>query len=401
MEKGVEIPHPQSVFIDPGVNPDRIFPGAVIGPGTRLSGVDTAVGPGAVIGEETPATVENCWVGPQVRLGGGYFHEAVFLKGSRMGSGAHVRSGTILEENASGAHCVGLKQTVLFPFVTLGSLINFCDILMAGGTGRENHSEVGSAYIHFNFTPNQDKATASLLGDVAHGVLLDRPPIFLGGQGGLVGPCTLAFGTTIAAGTVWRKDEARSGRLLAGGGPRNGSVPFEPGIYRSVKRIVANNIAYIGNLIALGRWYRHVRSRFVGPDLPPWLHAGLLIALDRLVAERVKRLTAFCEKMPVSADRYRQSSGEGASAALLAQKAALFAQRETMARWITEIAEAVGNAPENVVRAMDAARDRAGGEYLSAIGSLEEPSRREIRDWLQGVVDQTRDRIRSLVPDIL
>jgi UDP-N-acetylglucosamine/UDP-N-acetylgalactosamine diphosphorylase len=42
-----------------------------------------------------------------------------------MGLGAQVREACILEEQASAAHCVGLKQTILFPFVTLGSLINF------------------------------------------------------------------------------------------------------------------------------------------------------------------------------------------------------------------------------------------------------------------------------------
>jgi len=84
---------------------------------------------------------------------------------------AEVREGCLLEEEANGAHTVGLKQTILFPFVTLGSIVNFCDILMAGGTDRRNHSEVGSSYIHFNYTPNQDKATASLIGDVAYGVM--------------------------------------------------------------------------------------------------------------------------------------------------------------------------------------------------------------------------------------
>ncbi len=54
-----------------------------------------------------------------------------------MGLGAEVREGCLLEEETSGAHAVGLKQTILFPFVTLGSLVNFCDCLMAGGTGRD------------------------------------------------------------------------------------------------------------------------------------------------------------------------------------------------------------------------------------------------------------------------
>ena len=70
-----------------------------------------------------------------------------------MGLGAQVREACILEEEASGAHCVGIKQTILLPFVTLGSLINFCDCLMAGGTSRQNHSEVGTPDIHFESSP--------------------------------------------------------------------------------------------------------------------------------------------------------------------------------------------------------------------------------------------------------
>jgi len=127
---------------------------AIIHPGCRIE--NSSVGPGCEIGAEAPVTLKNCQLARNVKLKGGYFENAVFLDGANMGSGAHVRAGTILEEQAGGAHTVGLKQTVLLPFVTLGSLINFCDILMAGGTSRKDHSEVGSSYIHFNFTPNQE-----------------------------------------------------------------------------------------------------------------------------------------------------------------------------------------------------------------------------------------------------
>lgn len=78
---------------------------------------------------------------------------------------------------------MGLKQTILFPFVTLGSLINFCDVFMAGGTSRRDHSEVGSSYIHFNYTPRGDKATPSLVGDVPRGVMLNKEPFFSGDRG--------------------------------------------------------------------------------------------------------------------------------------------------------------------------------------------------------------------------
>ena len=167
------------------------------------------------------------------------------LKKSSLGSGSNVREGTILEEESRGAHTVGLKQTILFPYVTLGSLINFCDCLMSGGTSGENHSEVGSSYIHFNYTPNQDKATASLIGDVPRGVMLNQRPIFLGGQGGLVGPCRLEFGTVIAAGSIFRNDELRPERLIFGGMGKSKNIPFMSGKYHNIKRITVNNIIYI------------------------------------------------------------------------------------------------------------------------------------------------------------
>jgi len=97
---------------------------------------------GSKLGHEGPVTLKNCQLGPKVELKGGFFRDAVFLKNVSMGSGSNVREGTILEEESRVAHSVGLKQTILLPFVTLGSLINFCDCLMAGGTSRKDHSEV-------------------------------------------------------------------------------------------------------------------------------------------------------------------------------------------------------------------------------------------------------------------
>jgi UDP-N-acetylglucosamine/UDP-N-acetylgalactosamine diphosphorylase len=210
--------------------------------------------------------------------------------------GSHVRAGTILEEQAVIAHTVALKHTILFPFVTLGSLINFCDCLMAGGTSRKNHSEVGSSYIHFNFTPSQDKATASLIGDVPRGVMLNQKPIFLGGQGGLVGPCRLNFGVTVAAGTIVRKDEIRRNRLIFGREGKGGSIPFEPGRYHSNKRIIMNNIIYIGNLIALQQWYRQVRTLFISTRFPESLMSGLKKNIQLAIEERIERLKTVCLK---------------------------------------------------------------------------------------------------------
>jgi hypothetical protein len=298
LAKGVIMPTPDSVYVAKDVDPDRISGDEVIvWGGCRILGSRTLILPGARIGYEAPVTLENCLVGKNVRLNGGFFQEAVFAGDNVLGSNAHVRAGTILEEQASAAHTVGLKQTILFPFVTLGSLINFCDCFMAGGTSRKNHSEVGSSFVHFNYTPNQDKATASMLGNVHQGVMLDQPPIFLGGQGGLVGPVRIGFGCLTGAGSIVRKDEERPDRMILAGGTKSVSMPRRSKIHMGAARIFNHNIRYIAGLAALNAWYVHVRPLFVTDALSRELVRGLQIILAGCIAERIRQLEKFCDTL--------------------------------------------------------------------------------------------------------
>ncbi len=294
LERGVLVPHPSSVYVDPSVDPSRIAEGVVLYPGTRLGGASLSLGPGCQIGGETPATVLDCQVGHGVSLKGGFFQGSVFLDKSSMGSSAHVRPGCLLEEEASGAHAVGLKQTVLLSFVTLGSLVNFCDVLMAGGRGRRDHSEVGSSFIHFNFTPHGDKATPSLVGDVPRGVLLGEEPIFLGGQGGMVGPVSVAYGVVQAAGTVLRRDLHEPGHLYQSGGAKERLLAYAPGRIRDFPRRVEANLRYIGNLLALRAWYQGFRARGAAGD--PWRKACVEGA-TRLLAESVEERCRQVDKL--------------------------------------------------------------------------------------------------------
>jgi len=298
IDRGVEIPNPQSIFIGDEIDPDRISgAGVTIHTGSKIYGRDTLILRGTTIGSEGPVTVENCQLGPQVKLKSGYFKNSVLLKEASMGSGAHVRDGTILEEQASGAHTVGLKQTILFPFVTLGSLINFCDCFMAGGTSRKDQSEVGSSFVHFNYTPNQDKATASMMGNVHQGVMLDQPPIFLGGQGGIVGPVRIGFGCLTGAGTIVRKDEERADRMILAGGTKSVSLPRRPGLHSGAVRIFNHNVRYIAALTALGAWYMHVRPIFAKDDLSKELITALQKALAGCIRERIRQLEKFCDAL--------------------------------------------------------------------------------------------------------
>jgi UDP-N-acetylglucosamine/UDP-N-acetylgalactosamine diphosphorylase len=374
LRRGVRIPNPAGIEIGPEVGIDRISgEGVVIHPGCRISGERTLILPGARLGAEAPVTVENCLVGPGVELKGGYFSGAVFLEKACCGLGAHVRESTIMEEHASIAHTVGLKQTILFPFVTLGSLINFCDCLMSGGTDRNSHSEVGSSYIHFNFTPNQDKATPSLIGDVPRGVMLNQRPIFLGGQGGMVGPVRLAFGTTVAAGTILRKSELRPGRLIFGGAAKAGNIEFQPGRFSGTGRIIKNNLVYIANLMALHQWYRRVRSLFVGQKFPETLLAGLLENSRLAVAERTRRLKELGDKMAQSGDSSLSERWPALDEALHSRL-----DREGDLR----VCEAF-------LEAMTSMLSRAGKDYLAVIKALSPQASGQGTAWLQGIVDET------------
>ncbi|HQN20383.1 MAG TPA: UDP-N-acetylglucosamine pyrophosphorylase, partial [Syntrophobacteraceae bacterium] len=288
MNKGVDIPNPLTLDIGDEVRTENISANGVkIYPGCRIYGKATVIAEGARIGAEGPVTVDNCQIGPMAELKGGYFKGSVFLARSNMGLGAHVREACILEEEANGAHCVGLKQTILFPFVTLGSLINFCDCLMAGGRSRKDHSEVGSSYIHFNFTPDGNKTTPSLLGDVPRGVMLNQPAIFLGGQGGMVGPLRLGYGNTSVAGTVLRNDTPADNKMIVAKTYPPAVVDFKPHRYSNLTRILKNNIIFLANLVALESWYRNVRRPFFSTmEFGELLYEGVL---DKLALARKER----------------------------------------------------------------------------------------------------------------
>jgi len=369
LKKGVNIPNPDSIEIGREVDTDRISgDGVVIYSGCKIFGGSTLILKNTRLGYESPVTIENCQIGTNVDLKGGFLKEAVLLDKVSIGYGSHIREGTILEEEASIAHMVGLKHTILLPFVTLGSLINFCDCFMSGGTSRRNHSEVGSSYIHFNYTPNQDKATASLIGDVPNGVMLNQRPIFLGGQGGLVGPCRLAFGTVIAAGSIYRKDELRQGRLIFEGLMKSGNIAFTSGMFRSLKRIMTNNIIYIANLIALMQWYLHVRSRFISDNFPDVLFEGLKEKLNMAIDERIRKLKDFCKNQPdfvgikESFNKMRLNEGDGSL-------------RDTFLKHI------------------DSGIKKSGVNYISVIKGLENKSSELGTKWLQGIVDSVTETI--------
>lgn len=361
LDKGVRMPHPGSVFVADGVNPERIHSSVVLHPGVRLQGEALSIGPGSEIGAEAPATVINCQLGRDVSLKGGYFEGSVFLDRSSVGSSAHIRPGCLFEEEACAAHAVGLKQTLLFPFVTLGSLINFCDVLMAGGTSRKNHSEVGSSFIHFNFTPHSDKATPSLIGDAARGVLLNQPPIFLGGQGGIVGPVEIEYGVVQAAGSICRQDLLETDHLFQSAVRTERWQPYQTGQIRDPDAKWRKNVKYIATLNGLRTWYKEFRMTVMADD--PHTRACLEGAVDLLtgsIAERLKQLEKWTGLLP--GDRWNS-------------------RIEELTRRLKAPVEV--SPLRNVL-----AEDPAGGDYLEIIRQLTPEQQQRVRSFFEREINR-------------
>ena len=392
IEKGVNIPNPGTLDIGDNINIDQVSEkGVTIYPGCRIYGGKTVISSGCKLGYEAPVTIEDCQLGSAVELKGGFFSKSVFLEKANMGMGAHVREGCILEEEAGGAHCVGLKQTILFPFVTLGSLINFCDCLMAGGTSRSNHSEVGSSYIHFNFTPDADKTTPSLLGDVPRGVMLNQPPIFLGGQGGIIGPVRLGYGNVVAAGSILRHDYPGDNQLIFEKAPASTVKGFISAAYPGIGRVVENNILYLANLIALEAWYTHIRKPFL--EAQPFgllLYAGAMEQITAAKKERLKRLKAMAKKAVANSakdDRKRQELHEqfGCIESLFTgiMPEVLVPTDQSRETFLSDIEKVAGSNRSN---------------YMETIQSLPAAISSKGVTWLNGIVNTISEKVAQSLP---
>jgi UDP-N-acetylglucosamine/UDP-N-acetylgalactosamine diphosphorylase len=251
---------------------------------------------------------------------------------------------------------------------------------MAGGTSRKDHSEVGSSYIHFNYTPDGDKTTASLFGDVPRGVMLNQPAIFLGGQGGAVGPLRLGFGTVVAAGSILLNDVLEDGKLVAAVPPPGFERDRRPRAYTKLNRVVRNNVIYLANLVALEHWYRSAREPFFAKqEMGALVYEGALEMLSLAKRERIKRLEAMAAKVPTTTAAEREF-GERAGAVR-----ALFDGNP-------DVADGAG-----FVDAFQPAAAAAMGNYTETIQDMAPELRALGVQWLERIVDALCDRTDELL----
>jgi UDP-N-acetylglucosamine/UDP-N-acetylgalactosamine diphosphorylase len=265
---------------------------------------------------------------------------------------------------------------------------------MAGGTSRSNHSEVGSSYIHFNFTPDADKTTPSMLGDVPRGVMLNQPPIFLGGQGGIIGPVRLGYGNVVAAGSILRRDYPKNNQLISDNAPASIVKNYVPASYHGIIRIVENNIIYIANLTALEAWYALIRKPFLeSQQFGLLLYAGVREQLSAAKKERIKRLKIMAQKAASASPKQKKSKST---------REALYKNMEHIKDILYE--KIKDDVTESIRKEFSRDFIQSVGKgrktYIETIQKLPPDVSAKGVKWLQNIVDYYCQRISTVIPSL-
>ncbi len=381
--KGVEVWGPERVYVDSSVDLDAIEAGAVVRQAT-LSGSTLSIGAGSVIGTSGHAEVDDCQIGRNVELGSGMYHSSTFLDGVKIRGFAEIRPGTLLEEEVDLAHCVALKNTTFTACCVAGSLINFCDVFLSGGTSRRDHTEVGSAAVHYNFDPWGDK-WGSLLGGI-RGVLLREDPVFIGGTCGIVGPVEIGFGAVLAAGSTIRRSV--SANTLVATSSRNVKVNgFDRRKRGSVARAFVTTARLVATLRAFDSWYKNVRLPY-SDSRERTLYAAARGRIEAQASERIKRLRRVVSIL---------GQGDGAAAPwakpTAREHAHLVRTWEEMRRLLEARLDEMPP-PSDFMRGYRNARE-GGLSHLEAVRAAPESGHAEA--WLQGLVEGITIQAKSLV----
>ena len=376
----------QRVYISPDICLKNVCPGAVL-KNASISGTETMIGRRSEIGTSGTAVLCNSQVGNDVELGAGVYDSATLLSSSKVRGFAEFRAGTLLEETAEVGHNVGLKNTFLGLGVVAGSNINLCDIVVTGGSSRQNHTEIGSGTVNFNFDPRRDKF-GSLIGDVT-GLLLASPPVFVGGNVGLVAPLQIGYGAVIPAGTTVRTDVS-SGKLFNVGLPERATEikNFQPALYFDMSRKCITTAKLIGTLHALRQFYELVRI----PFCDTWemlLYKAAVARLATHAEHRVKELRATIERLRGSI-AYVQSTKS--SIQFVPQHKLLITKKD----WISEILSRQLPLLPPSLFLHEYEGTRARYDHAETIRMLSEEALHEARHWLLSIEKAYTEPIQAL-----
>ena len=412
-KRGVSLPSPFHVCLGREVPLQHVGKGTVLYPYSRITGSRTCIHPKAqigprgavvlenstvgtesVIGNQGPVSLIDSHTGPQTVLGSGTAEQTVFLgKETRTndfttGVGFRARKGTLYEEDASSAQHTDTKMTILFPWVTLGSNLNLCDLILTGGMGPETgkFTEVGSGTVHLNFTIRGDKATASLFGNVPAGVFLREKRLFVGGNNSLIGPLQAEFGALTAAGGRITGDLKKG--LNLGQSLPVGQREYDPRLFSKSKEIVERQVHFVAQLVALFHWYEAVRFRLAQSDperLTLYQAAQQILVLN--IHERITQIGSFIEALETSIHLLRQQP--------LPLRETIKEQKILLQHWprlnrhLSGFEEHFREIPSLLANALQESASRHGPHYTRIIRNLPRNCKDSGKSWLESIVHRS------------
>ena len=397
--KGVTIAAPESVVVADDVNIDNIEASVVIGPATRISGADTMIGAGTEI--QGSAVIKNSMIGRNCSLAAGEYADSVLLDGCATVGWARVRGHTAWEEGSNSAHNVDTKTTVLGYKTTLGSLINFCNVLMLGGTNPslEVGSEVGSGTINFNFLPFGPTVGAlikpsTIIGSMDSPFLAcDGAPVryaFIGGHTSIVGPVIIGLGTVVAAKTRVNPGVYPDDKLI-GGGNIEKSIMLDVAKVRILKDMTPKYkilVQQIATAAAFRRWC-DLRIAWAGRNNVDEFEVKLLKAFAGKVDKYIGALEAYGDNIAkyllASDDHSRPDSLKKNKAIAARWNDNLKAQLQDVANDQTGYTEATAELTSELDKAAGADGDKQFYDVLAKL-SYSSQAIKKAKDYFAGLV---------------
>jgi UDP-N-acetylglucosamine/UDP-N-acetylgalactosamine diphosphorylase len=225
--------------------------------------------------------------------------------------------------------------------------------------------------------------------------MLNNPPIFLGGQGGMVGPLRMGYGNVVAAGSVLREDVDMQNKLIMSRSHPGKVVDLIPRAYPGLSRVVENNVLYITNLIALQQWYIHVRKIFFeNQEFGSLIFEGALEKLRMAKEERIRRLKDMASKMPVSPDKGKDTTKTSGAKQEFYEKV-----NRVEERLVSDAGKTVAlEERDRFLTAFGKHREKQGGDYIEVIQSLPRDVSRGGTKWLDSIVDRICGQVAEALP---
>lgn len=411
--RGVVIPSPHQIFVDKDVILSNIEPGVTLLPGITLQGNKTLIGRNSILGPNGVYSNVRCGTG--VKLGSGYYDNCVFLDNAKVRSGAEIRGATLFMEAAEAAHTVGCKMTILGIKVVLGSLINFCDVLITGGTEEPfGFTEIGSGAVHYNFTPNGLKF-ASLLGPGVAGEMFGLfPKTFIGGQTQIIAPTMIGEKVLVPAGTAVRAC-VPAGCLSIEAPLKPSQKPYHPALLTSVKEKFWITATLVSHYHALYLYFMEVRNKFATRTKNSFYQKLLLEAGDMILAniqerfhwifdqkEQGQRADMF-SKLPLSLELHKKELGKASGNSIsfyikqIKEHEALLTHRETLEQ---KFLAPFGFIPEQK-EFMEALEQELScgsfSSYLDFILKLPESEKRKGQRWLNSLIEKRMEEFQEIL----